>query len=506
MDRLLKIKNGEKAMARKICIVLLCVTLALVACGQVSPCRDEPTPDIDQYAGSPTQEDETQEAASYISALPVDAPDLHTPTPADITNPRAEQLIVPIGSDVFNNGGQVVQVGDSFYFFAPNDNPEDSRPRHAIYVRREGGAERYRLAETHSSTTLHYIGGQILASTSQDGEMRTIRINTQTGEVDDNFATGNIVYVDHKAGEIFYRRIHWSAGRPVSTGLYKADFDGNVEQFLAEGRYAFLGIVGDTIFLEDTQREEESSFDIVLYTMNRDGSEFDRLIAIKEPEGARHEYEPDINTWIHENVLQFETYGDWLFLIVGRFEGSAGFFYGGIVRMRTDGSELEWLRRDSRDFFILEGWLYFNVTDYSLSSFDSGAHRIPTDFSAESEFLDEEFTLLTGGGRIIYASGPRNIDWRALRSRSHYGGDSVVLFAGRDVPRFEHSDWVRFTNIHYHEGYVFFTVNVSGHATYDSWRGHDCYMAHYRVRYDGTGLTLINEENLCWISKFIGHY
>ena len=484
-------------MARKICIVLLCVALALAACGQVSPSRDEPTPDIDQYAELPTQEDETQEAASYILALPVDAPDLHTPTPADITNLRAEQLIVPIGSDVFNSGSRVVQVGDSFYFFAPCDEPESPDYAQAIFVRREGNAERYRLLETHGSSALHYIDGYMVASPFLDGRRRIIRINTQTGEVDTSFPLGEIIYMDFERQEIIFS--YWPADSQNAPGLHRIGFDGAGEQLIVRGRYTFLGIANDIIYLQRWHYEErwrdEGSFDTVLYTVNRDGSGFSRLVSIPLPPLPDWIDEP--SHWHLETVQQLSVYEGWIILTIGVHQGTGRYFYGNFVRMRTDGGEMERLfLADSERFFLMDGWIYYNVS--SFGGLGSGAFRIPADFSTESEFLGTNFILQTVGGRIFYAGG-RGIGGRELRSHNPDGSDSVLLFSGSDVPRFEHSNFLSIFDIRIDGRYVFFTIRISGHATGDTWRGHSCYIAHYRVRYDGSGLTLINEENLCWV-------
>jgi len=481
-------------MAMKKILSLICVFIMLVniaGCSYPAEVASDAEPALIE---PPAQEEIVPEEPALAPEQQDAALALYTPTPADVTNPRAEQLIVHNGNDVLNSGGQVVQVGDSFYFFGSYDNPENDWMGNAIYVRREGSPERYMLWEANRTGSLYYIDGHIVATT---GWMQTIRINTQTGEVDETFIEGEIEYVDYQHREIFFWRSTFNDHVQGTEGLHAVNFDGAGERLIAPSGYMFLGIDGDTIYLQDVRRDDDN-YDNILYAVNRDGSDLRRLVSFPLTQLGDWRSEPD---WMDaESVQQLEVFGDWVFFTLGVHQGTARIFYGGLLRMRTDGSEIEQLfSTGSESFFLVDGWIYFRIFSYGDWP-SSGTYRISVEMPKELDFWSAEHIQQADDGRIFYASG-RGISGRELRSRSPDGGESVLLFPGSDVPRFEHSDFLRVLNIRVDTEYVFFTIHVSGHAIGDSWRGHDCYMAHYRVRYDGSGLTLINEENLCWVEK-----
>ena len=378
------------------------------------------------------------------------------------------------------------EKSDAFYFISINDDRVDSAYEHAIFVRREGCPERYRLLEAHHFGVLHYIDGYIVAYAFIDSESRIVRINTQTGEVHNTSLRGSIIHVDHERREILLLS---------GAGFHRVNFNGTGEQLIVPREYIFLSIHGDTIYFQ-RELSADDSFDTLLYAVNRDGSELRRLISIPLTQLGNWVSEPSSRYW--ERVQQLEVYGEWIYFTLGVHQGTVQNFYGGLFRMRTDGRELKQLfNATAADFFVMDGQLYF-----SMSSGDGSrnrAYRIPADLSAQNELLGEDIILHAADGRLFYATACGNIDGRELRSRNPDGSGSTLLFSGSVVPRFEHSYNVRFFNIRTDEEYMFFSVDVFAHTIGDSWRGHLDYRAAYRVRNDGSELVLIDEVNMCWV-------
>ena len=86
---------------------------------------------------------------SAVPALPSDAPASET----SIQEFRLTDVYpVPVGNEVYNNGGSVVQHGDCVYYFGV-----DSTEQQAVYVSRVGSDEAYKLyaAEGYVSQRFH---------------------------------------------------------------------------------------------------------------------------------------------------------------------------------------------------------------------------------------------------------------------------------------------------------------------------------------------------------------
>ena len=87
---------------------------------------------------------------------------------------------------------------------------------------------------------------------------------------------------------------------------------------------------------------------------------------------------------------------------------------------------------------------------------------------------------------------PAEIIVNDLRQCTPDSKNAITLFNGNTAPWFADSDYISYRNIETVGDYVYFVVNVRGYAAMvDSWRGHTCYYAYYRVRKDGSDLELL---------------
>ena len=123
---------------------------------------------------------------------------------------------------------------------------------------------------------------------------------------------------------------------------------------------------------------------------------------------------------------------------------------------------------------------------------------MPLDNPTDKKFLGTDVSqiLNCAGGRVFYRHSD-SFETGDLRSRAPDGSNDVLLFVGSSLPPSEHFNYLSYRDVQPDGGYVFFTVNVYGYVDEDGWRGHEDYTAKYRVRADGSELTLINEDYLC---------
>ena len=150
------------------------------------------------------------------------------------------------------------------------------------------------------------------------------------------------------------------------------------------------------------------------------------------------------------------------------------------------------------EYFIMDDWIFYNAFPEKQPGDDGyESYRKRLDQTGK-EYLgtDISYILQCADGRVYYNSGLHNHD-SDLRSRDLNENEDVLLFAGCNLPLFEHINYMRYQDIRVDGNYVFFTVYVNGFLPVDSWRGHEEYKAHYRVCNDGSGLIKINEDYLC---------
>ena|GEM_PF-1414100 len=239
--------------------------------------------------------------------------------------------------------------------------------------------------------------------------------------------------------------------------------------------------------------------DCVLYSFDTKTSHVKRL-AVFPP---THEDSPYTNNYI----IQLDICGDWLILSVGHYEGSAHIFYGDFARLKKDGSKLEHFSVTDTDYFFIVGdWIYYNFWEVEHDPEAAyGCYRIRPDGSGK-EFLSEGFSMQRYADGYIYGTydtGKTVPDTGKYWYRIHNlvrckpdATDFVTLFSGQALPTFDDAGSMAVYVTAVAGTLVTFNVNVRGYADGDSWRGHTCYWAEYKVNTDGSNLTLLKEEYL----------
>lgn len=234
----------------------------------------------------------------------------------------------------------------------------------------------------------------------------------------------------------------------------------------------------------------------VLYALEKNESAVKQLALFPptEYEGS----DPTLNS-----IIDFGICGDWIIVSIGHYEGSGNYFYGDFARMKKDGSELAhfWLT-DNDKFDIIDDWIYYNFWTVKDSPTDEdGCYRIHPDGTGREYMGDILYSILLYD-QDGYVYGEHNTgktinDWNPttdlIRCKPD-GSGLITLFSGDSLPKFDNSDYMRYSDIKINNDYVAFTASVHGYSEGDSWRGHFNYIADYRVDKNGNNLTLLREE------------
>jgi len=201
-------------------------------------------------------------------------------------------------------------------------------------------------------------------------------------------------------------------------------------------------------------------------------------------------------------IIYLDVVDDWIIISVGEFQGSGGFFFGGIFRVGRDGNGREQFQFgwDNPGFIIINDWIYHN--DMDIQGMGDGWIRIRPD-GTDKEYLDEaihSIYLFAEDGYIYgaHATSETVNGWNPVTNLVRWQPDSdesTVLFFGENLPICEYSNHIGFQDIRVFDDYVLFTAFVWGYRDGDSWRGSLLYKAAYKVDKDGSNLILLREES-----------
>jgi|GEM_PF-4498775 len=376
---------------------------------------------------------------------------------------------------VSNNGGTVLQVGDYIYFYTPNTEYDGtSYTGHTLYKMRLDGSEKIELLDNHSPHKLYYVDGYIYTEKMDESDYSydILRISVETSAVE-SFIHGSLNYVDVDKNEIFYND---------NDDFWKTDLDGKNKTKLCSSEYSYLGIDDNSIYFEAPRNEASSA--AVLASVSRDDFSLKTIASIPDKE-LDYEYEHAKN-----HIVSFGICDDRIILSVGYYEGTGHFFSGRLVGVNKDGTQMCFYEYEIDSFEIIGDWIYVNY---------DGCLRLSPDFENIEYWGDE--------ADYLYASHNENLYYRYnpaiessenyiydLRQRNSDSGDVVTLFQGETAPKFEDSYSTGYSAVETVGDYVYFYLSVLGYNEgIDSWRGHECYYAYYRVRKDGSGLEILYE-------------
>jgi hypothetical protein len=238
---------------------------------------------------------------------------------------------------------------------------------------------------------------------------------------------------------------------------------------------------------------------LVLYSIEHYNSNMTQL-AVFQPLSVERGW-IEVGRYHPQEIIHFELTSDWIILSVGEFQGSAGYFYGGIFRAKRDGSGHEsfGLGENNPKFIVADDWIYHNDRDMMGSG--EGWIRIRPDGTGKEQ-LEANIHSIFFFAEDGYMYGTRSTDimlneWNSATNLARWQPDStesIVLFFGDALPSFENSSHMIFRDFIVANDYVIFTVCLWGYRLGDSWRGSVLYTANYKVDKDGNNLMLLSEE------------
>lgn len=387
--------------------------------------------------------------------------------------------------NIINNGNMVVQYGDLIYFYAPNDN-NDSKFDWAIYSMKEDGTQKNKIIETDKNK-LYFIDNYIITQNYYE-TYNVLKISIETGK-SEVIANGLLNYVDTIEKEIYYSANNYYSD---DEGIFKIDIDGGNKVKLCSSEYNFAGKEGDIIYLKNSELESNA----ILSSIQSNGLNFKEIATIS----------PNFEGYTEENtgITKFDICGDWIILSAGSYQGSANIFYGGLMKMKKDGSESQYFYDgDIDEFEIIDNWIYFNVwAEKNNENADwegNGCYRIHPDLSERKYFGKEIDYLMCSKNNYLYYTYSQSdesseIIINDLRQCDKEGNNIITLFYGDNADLFEDSYYVGYSEIENVGKYVYFGVDVHGYTTNDTWRGHTCSYKYYRCLKDGSNLEMLYEN------------
>jgi len=245
---------------------------------------------------------------------------------------------------------------------------------------------------------------------------------------------------------------------------------------------------------------------LALYAIENDGTDITQIAAFGplSVEWGREETE----RCRPSSIMFFDVMDEWIILSVGEIQGSGGFFFGDLYRVRRDGNgreTFEFLDSNPENprFIVINDWIYYQ--DWGCPQCGGcgyGWIRFRAD-GTEKELLDDIISAIYFFGEDGYIYGTHHAEemtgsWRRpvnlVRWRPEHINEAITLFEGSSLPKCEYSDSIGFRDIVVADGYVMLTAIVWGYRPGDGWRGSLIYSANYRVDVDGSNLKLLNEE------------
>lgn len=403
----------------------------------------------------------------------------------------------------------VVKYSVDKYLVAHDEEAEDSNAN-AIYKTSENGTEK--IVELNSGYTDNiYVGdGYIIYTDIQENDENLdryiVKFSLDTKEKE-FLQIGNINFVDTENEEIYYTVFDINEDASYKSDVFKMDTNGENIVELAIGNYSFIEKVDDIIYLQDgITVNNVLDNKIILFSVNTDGTDFKTVLETTEgaylldPKDIK-EFNDVYLDYEEQSIIDFGVYKDTIYLSIGGYEGSGHFYFGGLVKVGTDGQGFEPVFEDVENFDIIDKNMYFYT--YDAKTGNGGISEFNLDTS-ELTFLGEEMRNVEAiENSDLYVEYRTNtntdtdngIITNNLSKYNSKTGEIVTIHEGETVPVQEDSDYIGYSDVEVVGDYVYFNVYIHGYKEMlDGWRGHICYEGYYRVKKDGSDLELISQN------------
>ena len=374
---------------------------------------------------------------------------------------------------VLNNGGSVVQVGNTVYLLH-EEKPQSYGTSYLESMEVEEGIPR--LLIRGGWDNIFYLDGNILFT---EPFFKTYSYNIASGEVS-FVSVGKLCFVDEATHRAYLQSFSWDEdGR---SGLYSVSIDGTDPRSIVTGDYYFRTREGNEIYYYG-----QEGGNIGIYSVNLDGTGLFKIstevsIYIDLPEPLARPPE----------VYDIGICGDRIIYSYGNLEGSGYFFYGCLVSVKKNGDDKRVIGPISTEkFSVSDGWLYRNY--WGEGELEDGpyffaAQRMTADFSNKEEFADG--TVLSeikdGCSFILFEKyeDPKRPD---LFVSDPDGSNAYMLVNGRDywdeMGEYDHG---MFNHIEIVGDWVYFDTQVWGYRDNSGWRDELIHSEFNRIRLDRT--------------------
>lgn len=385
---------------------------------------------------------------------------------------------------VLNNGGSVVQVGNTVYLLH-KENPQSYEANYLESMEVEEGIPR--LLIKGGWDKIFYLDGNILFTEP----FKTYSYNIASGEVS-FVSVGKLCFVDEATHRAYLQLYSWDEdGR---SGLYSVSIDGTDPRSIVTGDYYFCTREGNTIYCYG-----QESGRIGVYSVNLDGTD---LLKISTEVSIYSEL-PESLYWPSE-VFDIGICGDRIIYSYGNLEGSGAFFYGFLVSVKKNGEDKKVIGPLSDEkFSVSGGWLYRNY--WGEGELEDGpyfiaAQRMTADFSSKEEFADGTvLSEIKDGYRFIIfekREDPRRPD---LYVSDPDGSNAYMLVNGRDYwDEMGEYDYGKFNHIEIVGDWVYFDTQVWGYRDNSGWRDELIHSEFNRIRLDRAGFWTFNRYFSGW--------
>ncbi len=394
--------------------------------------------------------------------------------------------------EVQNNGGTVVEYNGVTYFTKQDeDEPTDSNID-AIYAMSENSTEKFVEINSGSLQRIFIDDGNMYYTDRTDSDFYVVKVSLETQEKE-YLQKGGIVYLDTESNQIFYSVLNFYENADYDNNIYKMDFNGENVVELAKGQYTFLSKVDDIVYLEELTNDNK----IILASVNEDGTGLKTVVETKaggyiaDPEEfAKFE---DIYGYRSQFIVDFGVYNENIYFTIGGYEGSARFYFGGLVKVGTSGEGFEPILEGVESFDIIDNNMYYY--DYDIETETAGTSKYNLD-TKELTFISGLFSVEATGEQNLYLNSKKDTDngisTYDLTMYNTENGEVKTIFDGSTAPFKEDSESIGYKKVEVVGDYVYFNMYVHGYKDMvDGWRGHTCYLGYYRVKNDGSGLELI---------------
>lgn len=377
-----------------------------------------------------------------------------------------------------NNHGR---IGAYSYYITSNDN-KNSDYEYAIYGINDNNTVKKKIYETKDAQYLFVTDKYIFISPKYT-EKGIVRISPNG---DFKFLSEGVLHCISD-NELYCSYLNPSTN---NTEIFKMDINGENRRTIISGKYNFLDKADNTIFLDASSLEPKKG--VTLASINVKGKDLKEIAIIP------FQYP---NESVYEHITYFTICNQAIILNAGCYQGSSAFYFGQTFRFDKAANKVEnFIFNNIEKIGIVDDWIYFNENEVDNENTKYWGRKIRLDFS-NIQYIGDRFPIILDSskdGFVYYKKLYYNNNFKYIYNDLYLyntkRNKDILLFNYKKAPISSHCDYIDYSIDTKTDDFIYFTVNVHGYNNYDIWRGHDCYVAYYRIKTNGSNLQLLSEE------------